>query len=58
MSNHFGDEELCYKPEARRFDSSMNSLGSFQFIQSFQLYYGPGVDSTSNRNEYQESSWG
>jgi hypothetical protein len=20
--------------------------------------YGPGVDSTSNRNEYQESSWG
>jgi hypothetical protein len=22
-----------------------------------QLHYGPGVDSTSNRNEYQESSW-
>jgi hypothetical protein len=21
-------------------------------------YYGPGVDSASNRNEYQESSWG
>jgi hypothetical protein len=26
--------------------------------QSFQLHYGPGVDSASNRNEYQESSWG
>jgi hypothetical protein len=21
-------------------------------------HYGPGVDSASNRNEYQESSWG
>jgi hypothetical protein len=21
-------------------------------------YYGPGVDSASKRNEYQESSWG
>jgi hypothetical protein len=24
----------------------------------FQPHYGPGVDSASNRNEYQESSWG
>jgi hypothetical protein len=24
---------------------------------SFQPHYGPGVDSTSNRNEYQEYSW-
>jgi hypothetical protein len=23
-----------------------------------QPHYGPGVDSASNRNEYQESSWG
>jgi hypothetical protein len=30
----------------------------FQFTQSFQPHYGPGVDSASNRNEYQESSWG
>jgi hypothetical protein len=29
----------------------------FQFTQFFQLHYGPGVDSASNRNEYQESSW-
>jgi hypothetical protein len=28
------------------------------FFQSFQPHYGPGVDSASNRNEYQESSWG
>jgi hypothetical protein len=27
-------------------------------FSSFQLHYGPGVDSASNRNEYQESSWG
>jgi hypothetical protein len=26
--------------------------------QSFQPHYDPGVDSASNRNEYQESSWG
>jgi hypothetical protein len=25
---------------------------------SFQPHYGPGVDSASNRNEYQEVSWG
>jgi hypothetical protein len=26
--------------------------------RSFQPHYGPGVDSASNRYEYQESSWG
>jgi hypothetical protein len=26
--------------------------------ESFQPHYGPGVDSASKRNEYQESSWG
>jgi hypothetical protein len=30
----------------------------FQFTYSFQPHYGPGVDSASNRNEYQEDSWG
>jgi hypothetical protein len=25
---------------------------------SFKSHYGPGVDTVSNRNEYQESSWG
>jgi hypothetical protein len=27
-------------------------------FSSFQPHYGPGVDSASNRNEYQEDSWG
>jgi hypothetical protein len=27
-------------------------------LDFFQPYYGPGVDSASSRNEYQESSWG
>jgi hypothetical protein len=30
----------------------------FQVTLSFQSHYGPGIDSASNRNEYQESSWG
>ena len=28
--------------------------GFFIHIKSFRSYYGPGVDSASNRNEYQE----
>jgi hypothetical protein len=32
-------------------------IGCFQLTQSFQPHYGPEVDSASNRNEYQESSW-
>jgi hypothetical protein len=35
----------------------MRALGSLIDL-SFQLHYGPGFDSASNRNEYQESSWG
>jgi hypothetical protein len=30
----------------------------FSIQKSFQPHYGPGVDSASNRNEYQGSSWG
>jgi hypothetical protein len=30
----------------------------FQLTQSFQQHFVPGVNSASNRNEYQESSWG
>jgi len=37
---------LCYKPV------SVN--GFFIDIKSFRSHYGPGVDSASNRNEYQE----
>jgi hypothetical protein len=35
-------EVLRYKPEGRGIDSR------------FRPHYGPGVDSASNRNEYQE----
>jgi hypothetical protein len=38
--------------------SSPDEVDFFQFTQSLQPHYGPGVDSTSNRNEYQEASWG
>jgi hypothetical protein len=47
---------LSYKPEGRGFDSRW--VGFFQLTKSFQQHYGPVVDSASNRNEYQESSWG
>ena len=29
-------------------------IGIFTDIKSFRWHYGPGVDSTCNRNEYQE----
>ena len=29
-------------------------IGFLIDIKSFRLHYGPGVDSASNRNEYQE----
>ena len=42
------DEALRYKPEGRGFDSRWCHW-------NFSLtYYGPGVDSASNRNVYQE----
>jgi hypothetical protein len=37
-------EALLYKPKSRGFDSRL----------SFRSHYGPGVDSASNRNDYQE----
>jgi hypothetical protein len=35
----------------------MTSL-DFSIDLNLQQQYGPGADSASNRNEYQESSWG
>ena len=32
--------------------------GFFIDIKSFRSHYGPGIDSASNRNEYQEHSRG
>ena len=46
-------EELRYKPEDHGFDSQWY-YWNFSLTQSFQPHYGPGVDSSSNRNEYQE----
>jgi hypothetical protein len=39
------------------FDSRWVHWG-FPFTESFQAHCRPGIDSASNRNEYQESSWG
>jgi len=46
-------EALRYKPEGRRFDSRWCHW-NFSLKYSFRPHYGPGVDSASNRNEYQE----
>ena len=46
-------EALRYKPEGRGFDFRWCHW-NFSLIQSFRPHYGPGVDSASNRNEYQE----
>jgi hypothetical protein len=46
-------EALCYKPEGRGFDSRWCHW-NFSLTYSFRQHYVPGVDSASNRNEYQE----
>jgi len=46
-------EALCYKLKGHGFDSQWCQW-NFSLTQSFQPHYGPGVDSASNRNEYQE----
>jgi len=44
---------LYYKSEGRWFDPSWCQWILID-IKSFRSHYGPGVDSASNRNEYQE----
>jgi hypothetical protein len=46
-------EALRYKPEGRGFDSRWFHW-NFSLTYFFQPHYGPGFDSASNRNEYQE----
>jgi len=46
-------ETLRYKPEGWGFDSQL-CYWNFLLASSFRLYYGPWVNSTFNRNEYQE----
>jgi hypothetical protein len=45
-------EALRYKPEGCAFDSRW-CHSYFSLKQFFWLHYGPGVDSASNRNEYE-----
>jgi len=45
---------LCCKSEGRWFDPSWGSLEFFIDIKSFRSRYCSGVDSASNRNEYQD----
>ena len=40
-------EAFCYNPEGRRFDCQW-------CLCNYQPHCDPGVDSASNRNEYQE----
>ena len=46
-------EALRYKAEGRGFDNRWCHR-NFSLTKSFQPHYGPGVDSVSNRNEYQK----
>ena len=45
-------EALRYKPEGRGFNSR-GCQWNFSLTYSFRSRYGPGIDSASNRNEYQ-----
>jgi len=46
-------EELRYRPEDREFYSRLDHW-DFSLAKFFQPHYSPGVDSASNRNEYQK----
>jgi hypothetical protein len=48
---------LCHKSEGRWFDPRWCHW-NFSLTQYFLSHYGPGVDSASNRNEYQEDFLG
>ena len=48
---------LCYKSEGRWFDPRWCHW-NFSLTLSFRLQNGPGVDSVSNRNEYQANFLG
>jgi hypothetical protein len=49
---------MHYATSRKAAGSSPDEMDIFHFTWSLQPHYGPEVDSASNRNEYQESSWG
>ena len=51
MPTHY--EALRYKPEGCGFDSRQD-YWEFSLTKFFRPHYGPGFDTASNRNEYQE----
>jgi hypothetical protein len=53
-SYHFRVKTLYYKPEGCRFDFRCRWYHRSFSLTSFRPHYGPGVNSSSNRNEYQE----
>jgi hypothetical protein len=63
LPSQFGDrggtvvKVLCYKTKGRWFDSRWCHW-NFSLTYSSRSHYGPGVDSASNRNEYQENILG
>jgi hypothetical protein len=46
-------EALRFKSERREF-GSRRCHWNFSLTQSFRPHYGPGFDSASNRNKYQQ----
>jgi hypothetical protein len=48
---------LCFELDGREFDFQRRH-GIFLLISPSSSNYGPGVDEASNRNDYNESSWG
>jgi hypothetical protein len=46
-------EAMRYNPEGRGFDSRWRRW-NFSLTYTLRLHYGPGIDSGSNRSEYQE----
>jgi len=48
-----GSTVRCYESEGRWFDSIWFHW-NFSLTESFRSHYGRGIDSASNRNEYQE----
>jgi hypothetical protein len=55
----YGVEAIMLQAGRSRVRFPIRSLDFFfQLTYSFQPHYGPGADSASNRNEYQESSLG